>query len=323
MKRRFRAVLFWRTTKLKKAFTLIELLVVIAIIAILAAILFPVFAQAKTAAKKATAINGMKQLGAATMLYMADNDDMYPRNDDCIDKSSLNPALNNRPFNPTGAGCSTPPFHYRVNHYGWQKWLMPYTKSLDVFFHPAMQRYEQGWSDNGEIMNGYALNLSITGALNTYGDPNRVGAFRDSFLGGSQSQIPDVSQAMLFSELWSTLINFLPVFTTPVGANKQTAYPPAVRELWIPMFMKRIGTTGCNYENNIDRSKYPFGDQIVIARTDSSAKTIPIRKFLADTPTQAEYGVSSMWPCGPTGGSWTIGSAPVWTRAWPMWALDR
>ena len=47
---------------LRRAFTLIELLVVIAIIAILAAILFPVFAQAKVAAKKSDALSGAKQI---------------------------------------------------------------------------------------------------------------------------------------------------------------------------------------------------------------------------------------------------------------------
>jgi prepilin-type N-terminal cleavage/methylation domain-containing protein len=60
------------TDQRTKAFTLIELLVVIAIIAILAAILFPVFAQAKIAAKKTTSIANMKQIGMATMMYVAD-----------------------------------------------------------------------------------------------------------------------------------------------------------------------------------------------------------------------------------------------------------
>jgi prepilin-type N-terminal cleavage/methylation domain-containing protein len=60
-----------------RAFTLIELLVVIAIIAILAAILFPVFAQAKAAAKKAAAISNVKQLGTSSQLYLADYDDTY------------------------------------------------------------------------------------------------------------------------------------------------------------------------------------------------------------------------------------------------------
>lgn len=63
---------------MRKAFTLIELLVVIAIIAILAAILFPVFAQAKAAAKKTAGLSNAKNIGTASMIYSADNDDRFP-----------------------------------------------------------------------------------------------------------------------------------------------------------------------------------------------------------------------------------------------------
>jgi len=62
---------------MKRAFTLIELLVVIAIIAILAAILFPVFAQAKAAAKKSQAISNFKQAGTAVAMYTTDYDGGY------------------------------------------------------------------------------------------------------------------------------------------------------------------------------------------------------------------------------------------------------
>lgn len=61
-----------------KAFTLIELLVVIAIIAILAAILFPVFAQAKAAAKKTAALSNQKQVATSSMMYATDYDDRFP-----------------------------------------------------------------------------------------------------------------------------------------------------------------------------------------------------------------------------------------------------
>lgn len=60
-----------------RAFTLIELLVVIAIIAILAAILFPVFAQAKNAAKGAVCISNMKQFAAASIMYVTDHDGIW------------------------------------------------------------------------------------------------------------------------------------------------------------------------------------------------------------------------------------------------------
>jgi prepilin-type N-terminal cleavage/methylation domain-containing protein/prepilin-type processing-associated H-X9-DG protein len=69
--------------KRKRAFTLIELLVVIAIIAILAAILFPVFAQAKEAAKKTQDLSNQKQIALGQVMYMGDADDMFPRGEQC------------------------------------------------------------------------------------------------------------------------------------------------------------------------------------------------------------------------------------------------
>ncbi len=61
-----------------KGFTLIELLVVIAIIAILAAILFPVFARAREKARQTSCLSNMKQIGTAVMMYAQDYDEMMP-----------------------------------------------------------------------------------------------------------------------------------------------------------------------------------------------------------------------------------------------------
>lgn len=73
---------------MKSAFTLIELLVVIAIIAVLAAILFPVFARAKAAAKASVCLSNVREIGMATLMYLGDSDDTYPQTKD----SSSSPA---------------------------------------------------------------------------------------------------------------------------------------------------------------------------------------------------------------------------------------
>ena len=62
----------------RKGFTLIELLVVIAIIALLAAILFPVFAGAREKARQTACLNNNKQLGLAFVMYLGDYDETYP-----------------------------------------------------------------------------------------------------------------------------------------------------------------------------------------------------------------------------------------------------
>src|ERR1700676_4164590 len=66
-----------RYSRSRNGFTLIELLVVIAIIAILAAILFPVFARARESAKKTSCLSNTKQIGLAAMMYLNDYDDTY------------------------------------------------------------------------------------------------------------------------------------------------------------------------------------------------------------------------------------------------------
>lgn len=102
-----------------KGFTLIELLVVIAIIAILAAILFPVFAQAKEAAKRTACLSNTKQIGTGFVLYLNDFDDMTP---------SLFGAGN--PYTGTSTSTSSSP---AVDT--WQL-LQPYVKTVDTFYDP-------------------------------------------------------------------------------------------------------------------------------------------------------------------------------------------
>ncbi len=307
-----------------KAFTLIELLVVAAIIAILAAILFPVFARAKESAKKAVSIANIRQISQAVMLYASDWNEIYPRDDGCQAQSSINPKFN-RDGAVNGDGCTPPgPYPYRMNHYSWQKWIKPYTQTFSIFFHPRWEQDPDVWNTNGEICNGYAINLALTGALNRYGNPNRNGAYRNSFLGGMASAVPDPSSAMLFMEFVSGHINFVPVFTTP-NANIQTAYPAALRELWAPMFKRWKSPDDCTPTDETDSRRASFAEGILIGRVDGSVKWYHVNSFLEQTPTKNDYLVGSYgstWDCGPIDGSRTIAGKPTWSREWPLWALN-
>lgn len=106
---------------MRRAFTLIELLVVIAIIAILAAILFPVFAQAKASAKKAACLSNQRQLGIALTMYRADNDGINFFFAHSVDPSRANPAV---PFGAT-----------RENR--WWNQIQPYLKNLELLASPS------------------------------------------------------------------------------------------------------------------------------------------------------------------------------------------
>jgi prepilin-type N-terminal cleavage/methylation domain-containing protein/prepilin-type processing-associated H-X9-DG protein len=119
---------------MKKAFTLIELLVVIAIIAILAAVLFPVFAQAKTAAKKSQCLTQERQIGLAATMYMGDNDGaLYHHHEDWVlDDGTL---ISNLPTNVND--CVGGGFGNSQAEKPWAIFFQPYLKSRQILFDPA------------------------------------------------------------------------------------------------------------------------------------------------------------------------------------------
>jgi len=131
--------------QLKRAFTLIELLVVIAIIAILAAILFPVFAQAKLQAKKISSLANVKEVGLAELMYQNDADDNF-----VLSQNTCDPAVSgalciagNVPTNNENVGVGVADT--------WVYLTQPYIKNFGILVDP-------GIGDSG----GYLLGANST-----------------------------------------------------------------------------------------------------------------------------------------------------------------
>jgi prepilin-type N-terminal cleavage/methylation domain-containing protein/prepilin-type processing-associated H-X9-DG protein len=118
----------------RKAFTLIELLVVIAIIAILAAILFPVFARARENARRASCLSNLKQIALGFMMYAQDYDEKFPRlgNSFPHQATPVIPGADNFNYvNSTTWGTYYFP--------SWASMIYPYVKSTQVFYCPSNQ----------------------------------------------------------------------------------------------------------------------------------------------------------------------------------------
>lgn len=122
------------SSRQSRGFTLIELLVVIAIIAILAAILFPVFAQARTKARQASDMSNLRQIGLALLMYSQD-----------YDEHLLGIGL---PYNDPR--CSPGPWVY------WPALLQPYAKNTQIFLSPQFQVATM------PTLHGFANNLTLT-----------------------------------------------------------------------------------------------------------------------------------------------------------------
>ncbi len=179
----------------RSAFTLIELLVVIAIIAILAAILFPVFAQAKAAAKKTAAISNAKQIGLGEMMYMGDYDDV---------------------FTPYFSGYS-PSTGYSQPSIYWPELVSPYIQKAankagaqakvddlsGVFVDPmkgfTSQKGAVMASDGSAYTTGNVTSWGISDDIVNWYEPSGV---TTTYIPVGASQVVAPSNALVFTETW-------------------------------------------------------------------------------------------------------------------------
>ena len=292
-------------TRDNKGFTLIELLVVIAIIAILAAILFPVFAQAREKARQTVCVSNIKQLSLALLMYTQDYDETWPRNDGCVNNGTKAP--DGAPS--TATGCNNDP-HYgdRINHYKWWYWTYPYVKNADINFCPSRKGLldQASWNNDAEIYRaGYGLNISLTGANN--GLNTNPPELRNSWTGGTLSGLNSPSESWILMESdWPAVGSYL----VPQGNNQYTAYPLAAREYWQRQM---------KYNNVVATKFAPHSGGLVIGYTDGHAKWMNVDTFLGLCPTAAQYGNPPIPPNETmVGGTFK----PSWKQPWPFWNLQ-
>jgi prepilin-type N-terminal cleavage/methylation domain-containing protein/prepilin-type processing-associated H-X9-DG protein len=133
-------------------FTLIELLVVIAIIAILAAILFPVFAQARAKARQASCLSNLKQLGLGAMMYAQDYDEIMPETGW------------QGPCSPAGEPPQTATDNFFSGVYAFPLAVMPYQKNYGILVCPS-DPDKGGWGKlNSNCFEQQLLQMNVPGA---------------------------------------------------------------------------------------------------------------------------------------------------------------
>jgi len=166
----------------KRGFTLIELLVVIAIIAILAAILFPVFAKAREKARQTTCLSNEKELATAVLMYAEDWGETFPA------------------------------WHARTADGGsdvsWRTLIFPYQKSEEIYVCPSNPDSSKWTHDGGDAAGNPDPNDAPPNFRRSYGLSRTVSRGTGNNIRGRRlSELPKPAQTAMIGELWNTSNN--------------------------------------------------------------------------------------------------------------------
>ncbi len=184
--------------KTSKGFTLIELLVVIAIIAILAAILFPVFARARENARRSSCMSNLKQIGLGMMQYTQDFDENFPPAfawDTVTAKPIELDADKGKPSGNFQINNASTTGHYRT----WMDATFPYVKSVQIYHCPSVKDDVRAHYGYNSAFGGYGSDrwsYDNTTAASQYWTPLTL----------SQIQRPaEIIMALDYNNAWSAM----------------------------------------------------------------------------------------------------------------------
>jgi len=255
----------------RSAFTLIELLVVIAIIAILAAILFPVFAQAREKARQTGCLNNIKQLTTGVLQYTTDNDGLYPLSVPGGVRASFTTPADRTATSAAGLAR-------RMSY--WSNSVQPYIKNWGVYTCPsASDRSDIFGVKVEQVPGGVTIGLLLNGYLNAWSEAG--------------SAAP--AGVIMFSEGMGkgTMPGFGNVFpiATDQGGCTYSGNPE-----WRFLASGTGCTTQCAYSFNFDRTWWVHGEGSNYTYLDGHAKWVRNPSTLSPWAAVTASGLpSSLW----------------------------